>query len=69
MELCANTSALNKYHNELERLEKSYESFLDSIDNDLVELQELISVIKSKAKDYDGYNFEDEVNDLVKDCL
>ena len=66
---CANTEALNNYHNELEKIEVSYNLFLDSIDDDLVELQDLISAIKSKAKDYDGYDFEEEVNDLVKDCL
>ena len=66
---CANTEALNKMQERHAKVETSYEMFLDSIDNELVALNELIDSIKSKALDYDGLDFTDEVRDLIKEQL
>lgn len=66
---CANTKALNKMQERHAKVETSYDSFLDYIDDDLVELQSIIDTIKSKARNFEGLDFTDEVKDLVNECL
>ena len=69
MERCANTEALNKYQEKLAKQSKAYERFIDEIDDDLLELQEIIAKLKKKASDYDGYDFADELKELVNDTI
>ena len=65
---CAVTNALNKHQEKLKLQEISFELFLSSIDDELVEIQELIKSIKKKAN-YDGYDFSDEVKSLIGDLI
>lgn len=66
---CAVESYLNKYQEKLKKQELSYDLFLTSIDDDLVEIQELIKKVKKKADDFDGYDFSDELKDLLEDLI
>lgn len=69
MERCANTEALNRYQNKLEKQEKSFELLLDSLDDDLVEIQEMIDRVIRISRDYDGYDFSEEIRDTLKDMI
>ena len=66
---CATENALNKYQEKLKKQELSYDLFLTSIDDDLVEIQELIKKVKKKADGFDGYDFSDELKDLLEDLI
>jgi len=69
MEDCANTSALNKMLNEQEFDEKAKENFLEEIDPIINELSEAIEKIKEIAKDYQGYNFSEDIKEIVSELV
>ena len=62
---CATENALNKYQEKLKKQEVSYDLFLTAIDDDLVEIQELINKVKKKADGFDGYDFTEEVKQII----
>ena len=64
---CANSQALRVEENRIEKMEKAEESFLDSIDDLLVEHSLLVGNIKKIAKNYNGYDFTESVTELLKD--
>ena len=66
---CAVENALNKYQEKLKKQELSYDLFLTAIDDDLVEIQELIKKVKKKADGFDGYDFTEEVKELLGDLI
>lgn len=66
---CATTNALNKYQDKLKKQEQSYDLFLTSISDDLVEIQDLIKKIKKRADGFDGLDFTDEVKELLIDLI
>ena len=66
---CANSKALENYQNKLKKQELSYDLFLTAIDDDLVEIQELINKVKKKADGFDGYDFTEEVKELLGDLI
>jgi len=66
---CANSKALEIYQNKLKKREVSFELLLSSIDDDLVEIQDLINKVKKRALDYDGLDFTDEIKDLLKEMI
>lgn len=69
MERCANTNALNKYQEKLAKQSKAHERFIDEIDDDLLELQEIVQKLKKKAENYDGYDFTEELKEIVNDSI
>ena len=69
MKKCAVESYLNKYQEKLKKQELSYDLFLTAIDDDLVEIQELIKKVKKKADGYNGYDFTEEVKELLGDLI
>ena len=66
---CAVENALNKYQEKLKKQELSYDLFLTAIDDDLVEIQELIKKVKKKADGFDGYDFTEEVKEMLGDLI
>lgn len=66
---CANSKALETYQNKLKKQEVSFELLLSSIDDDLVEIQELINKVKKKADGFDGYDFTEEVKEILGDLI
>lgn len=66
---CATENALNKYQEKLKKQEVNYDLFLTAIDDDLVEIQELIKKVKKKADDFNGYDFTEEVKELLGDLI
>lgn len=66
---CATTNALNKYQDKLKKQELSYDLFLTSIDDDLVEIQDLIKKIKKRANGFDGLDFTEEIKSLFLDMI
>lgn len=66
---CAIENALNKYQEKLKKQELSYDLFLTTIDDDLVEIQELIKKVKKKADGFDGYDFTEEVKELLGELI
>ena len=66
---CATENALNKYQEKLKKQELSYDLFLTSIDDDLVEIQELIKKVKNKSYGFDGYDFTEEIKSLLEDLI
>jgi len=65
MERCANTEALNRHLAEQEKGETALENFFSAVENEIEELEDIITRIKNIAKDYEGYDFSDEIKDLV----
>lgn len=65
----ANTKALNKYQEKLAKQSKTYGRFIDEIDDDLLELQEIVQKLKKKAENYDGYDFTEELKELINDTI
>lgn len=66
---CAVDNALNKYQDKLKKQELSYDLFLTSIDDDLVEIQDLIKKIKKRANGFDGLDFTEEIKSLFLDMI
>jgi hypothetical protein len=66
---CATENALNKYQEKLKKQELSYDLFLTAIDDDLVKIQELINKVKKKADGFDGYDFTEEVKELLVELI
>lgn len=63
------TNAINKHQEKLRKQEISLELFIDSIDDDLAEIMEIIKTLKKKARDYDGYDFTEELKSLLEDLI
>lgn len=66
---CATTRALNKYREKMRKQEISLDLFLNSIDDDLVEIQELMRKVIKRAADFDGIDFSEEVENLIRDMI
>ena len=66
---CAAEKALYNYQEKLKKQELSYDLFLTSIDNDLVEIQDLIMKVKKKADGFDGYDFTEEIKEMLGDLI
>ncbi len=64
-----NTIAMNKYLENQEKQEKSYELLLETIDDRLVLLSKEIQSLQKIASSYDGYDFTDELNDYIRDLI
>jgi hypothetical protein len=64
-----NEMALAKYLADQEKRELSYELFLDSIDNELVEIAKIAEKIKRKSQSYDGYDFSEDIEEVIKDMI
>ena len=66
---CANSKALNKYQEKLKKQELSYDLFLTAIDDDLSEIQDLINKVKKKADGFDGYDFSEEIKEILGELI
>lgn len=66
---CATEKALYNYQEKLKKQELSYDLFLTAIDDDLVEIQELINKLKKKADGLDGYDFTEEIKEMLGDLI
>lgn len=66
---CAVENAMIKYQEKLVNQETSLELFIDSIDDELAEIMEIIKTLKKKARDYDGYDFTEEIKSLFLDMI
>ena len=64
-----NLAALNKHLDEIAKRETSYELMLDAIDDELVEIHDLMKIVIKKASNYDGYDFEAEAVEAIKDLI
>ena len=64
-----NIAALNKHMDEVEKRETSYELMLESIDDELVEIHDLMKIVIKKASNYDGYDFEAEAVEAIKELI
>lgn len=54
---------------EQEQQEACLNHFIDDIDDDLVELDEMITKLKKIASNYDGYDFSEHLEDMIKEKL
>lgn len=61
--------ALSNYEEKLKKQQVSYDLLLSSIEDDLVEIQELIKKVKKKADGFDGYDFTEEIKSLLEDLI
>lgn len=66
---CAVENAMIKHQEKLMKQETSLQLFIDSIDDDLVEIQELINKVKKKADGFDEYDFTEEVKQMLGDLI
>ena len=64
-----NLAALNKHLDEVEKRETCYELMLESIDDELVEIHDLMKIVIKKASNYDGYDFEAEAIEAIKELI
>lgn len=65
--LDGNLKALDRYLDNQSKQEASYDFLLDELDDDFVELSGLIEKIINKSKDYDGYDFSEDIKEIIKD--
>lgn len=66
---CPVENAMIKYQEKLVNQETSLELFIDSIDDELAEIMEIVKTLKKKARDYDGFNFSDELKELIEELI
>ena len=59
----------NKHDEDNVKTEKALESFLDSIDSEVSELKDIIFELEQQAKDYEGYDFREELRDYLMEVL
>ena len=64
-----NTIAMNKYLENQEKQERSYELLLETIDDDLALLGKEIQRLQKIASSYDGYDFTDDLNEYIRDLI
>jgi len=64
-----NLAAINDELVEIAKRETSYELMLDAIDDELVEIYDLMKTVIKKASNYDGYDFEAEAIEAIKDLI
>lgn len=69
MSVCVNTEILNKYLDEQEKKEVSLNYLFKLSDDELDEVREMISVLLQRARDYDNYDFEEEMRDTIKELI
>ena len=61
--------ALANYEEKLKKQQASYDLLLTSIEDDIVEIQELIKKIKKRAENFDSLDFTDEIKILLGDLI
>lgn len=66
---CAVENAMIKYQEKLVNQETSLELFIDSIGDELAEIMEIVKTLKKKARDCDGYDFSDELKELIEELI
>ena len=66
---CPVENAMIKYQEKLMKQETSLELFIDSIDDELAEIMEIVKTLKKKARDYDGYDFTEDLKCLLEDLI
>jgi len=66
----ANTEALNRYLNEQSKVENSLDSLTDDyLEKELDNLREDIEKIINISKDYDGYDFSEDMKQIIRDMI
>jgi hypothetical protein len=65
----ATDRALANYEEKLKKQQVSYDLLLSSIEDDLMEIQDLINKVKKKADGFDGYDFTEEIKSLLEDLI
>lgn len=66
---CAVENAMIKHQEKLVNQETSLQLFVDSIDDELAGIMEIVKTLKKKARDYDGYNFSEELKELLYELI
>ena len=66
---CANTEALNSHMDEVEEAEKATEDFLEAIAHELEIISDAVYEIKETAKNYEGYDMDDIIEEAIKEQL
>ena len=65
----ANTTYLNRYLNEQQKQEEALEQFTNEIQIDLLEIQKLVYEMEVTAKNYQGYDFREDLKEILNDTL
>lgn len=60
---------LIKFEKKQEDLRNSFETLVDKLDGDFVQLSNMIGKIMKQSSIYDGYDFRDDVKVLIEDML
>ena len=66
---CAITNAINKHQEKLIKQETSLQLFFDDIDDDLAEIMDIVKTLKKKARDYDGYDFSEDLKEVLEELI
>ena len=61
--------ALANYEEKMKKQQVSYDLLLSSIEDDLMEIQELIKKVYKKAENFDGLDFTEEIKILLGDLI
>ena len=69
MERCAVTESTNRYLNEQAQEELTQDHFVNSIQDELESIEELIGEIKRTAERYEGCDFADVIKELITEML
>lgn len=65
----AYTYFCNKQDEKNCQVEIAYENFMENIADELQEIEEMINNLKSIARDYQNYDFTDELKDELRDMI
>lgn len=66
---CVNTYYLNKHLENQERKEKELELLIDYIQDDIDNINSILRNIRAVSKDWDNYDFEEDINDYLKEVI
>ncbi len=70
MDMCdGNQYAIDKHLAEQERAEQNFEYMLKQMEKEIEEIGERINELQVEARDYNGYSFEEDLNEVLGDLI
>jgi len=60
---------LNKFMQKQDDIRVSFENLVDSVEDDLSALHDIIKKIYKKSESYDGYDYREDMKTILEDLL
>jgi len=69
MNKCANTELLNAHMDKEERREKAFARFEKTVESELLILNHLVENLKKFASSYEGFDFSEDLEEMINDSI